>query len=232
MASTEPMTDADPTPARRSPLSKERVLRTAVELADQGGTDAVSMRKLGQALGVDPMSLYHHVRSKDDILDGSVDVVVGEIEVSPAGGDWKAQLRQRVLAARSVMLRHPWAPRVIEDRPDPGPATMRHLEAVLTILREGGFTLGVAHHAMHVLGSRVLGFNQDLFAPSGAPTDPAVGAVVAREMATRYPNIAALAGAVSHDGGLGGCDDDVEFAFGLDLILDGLERLRAGSPPI
>ena len=224
------VTKAGETVAPRVPLSKERVLRTAVELADRGGSEAVSMRKLGQELGVDAMSLYHHVRSKDDILDGIVDVVVGEIALSSPGTDWKPVLRRQVMAARRVMLRHPWAPGVIEARAEPGPATMRYMEAVLTILRDGGFALGLAHHAMHVLGSRVLGFNQDLFDDSAASrADPAVASLMARQLAGTYPYIAELAVAVSHDGGLGGCDDDIEFAFGLDLIIDGLERLRAAG---
>jgi AcrR family transcriptional regulator len=224
------VTKAGETVAPRAPLSKERVLRSAVALADRGGSEAVSMRKLGQELGVDAMSLYHHVRSKDDILDGIVDVIVGEITLSSPGADWKAVLRRQVIAARRVMLRHPWAPGVIEARTEPGPATMRYMEAVLAILRDGGFALGLAHHAMHVLGSRVLGFNQDLFDDSAASrADPEVASLMARQLADTYPYIAELAVAVSHDGGLGGCDDDIEFAFGLDLILDGLERLRAAG---
>jgi AcrR family transcriptional regulator len=219
-----------PAVAPRAPLSKERVLRTAVDLADRGGSEAVSMRKLGQELGVDAMSLYHHVQNKDDILDGIVDVVVGEIDIAPADTDWRTAMRRLVSGARKVMLRHPWAPRVIESRPDPGPATMRYMEAVLAILRDGGFSLDLAHHAMHVLGSRVLGFNQDLFDDSAAVRiDPELAARMAREMADKYPYIAELALAVSHEGGLGGCDDEVEFAFGFDLILDGLERLRAAG---
>ena len=221
------VTQADPNAAPRIPLSKERVLRTAVDLADRGGSETVSMRKLGQELGVDAMSLYHHVQNKDEILDGIVDVVVAEIDVTTTGTDWRVTMRQLVMAARVVMLRHPWAPRVIESRTDPGPATMRYMESVLAILRGGGFSLDLAHHAMHVLGSRVLGFNQDLYDDSDAGRDSPEMAALVRQMEDRYPYIAELALAVSHEGGLGGCDDDVEFAFGLDLILDGLERLRA-----
>ncbi len=223
------VTQAGPNTAARIPLSKERVLRTAVELADRGGSEAVSMRKLGQELGVDAMSLYHHVQSKDDILDGIVDAVVGEIDVSHADADWQTGMRRLVIAARTVMLRHPWAPRVIESRTDPGPATLRYMEAALTILRDGGFSVELAHHAIHVLGSRVLGFNQDLYDNSAVSRGGPEMAALARQMAGTYPSIAELALAVSHEGGLGGCDDDVEFAFGLDLILDGLERLRAAS---
>jgi AcrR family transcriptional regulator len=219
--------NAAPDAAPRIPLSKERVLRAAVELADRGGSEAVSMRKLGQELGVDAMSLYHHVQDKGDILDGIIDVVVAEIDVSPTGADWQTAMRRLAIAARRVMLRHPWAPGVIASRPDPGPATMRYMDAVLAILREGGFSLEVAHHAVHVLGSRVLGFNQDLYNDADAVSmSPEQAAFFAREMAATHPYVAEMALAVSHDGGLGGCDDDVEFAFGLDLILDGLERQR------
>lgn len=224
------VTQAAPNAAPRVPLTKELVLRTAVDLADSGGTEAVSMRKLGQALGVDAMSLYHHVQNKDDVLDGIVDVVVGEIDIPLTDTDWKTAMRRLVSSARTVMLRHPWAPRVIESRTDPSPATMRYMEAALAILRGGGFSLDLAHHAMHVLGSRVLGFNQDLFDDSDmSRISPEQAALLAREMADDYPYIAELAVAVTHDGGLGGCDDDVEFAFGLDLILEGLDRLRAAA---
>lgn len=187
------------------------------------------MRKLGQELGVDAMSLYHHVQNKDDILDGIVDVVVDEIDLARADADWKTTLRRQIMSARTVMLRHGWAPQVIESRSAPGPATLRYMDAVLSILRDGGFSIDQAHHAMHVLGSRILGFNQDLFDDSAAGRDPELAALQARQMAGLYPAIGELALAVSHDGGLGGCDDDVEFAFGLDLILDGLERLRAAG---
>ena len=220
------VTQAGPKASPRLPLSKERVLRTAVDLADRGGSDAISMRKLGQELQVDAMSLYHHVQSKDDILDGIVDVVVGEIDLSPSEADWRTEMRRLVFAARTVMLRHPWAPRVIESRTDPGPATLRFMEAALAILSRGGFSIELAHHAIHVLGSRVLGFNQDLYDDSAVSRGGPEMAALARQMANTYPYIAELALAVSHEGGLGGCDDDIEFAFGLELILDGLERLR------
>jgi AcrR family transcriptional regulator len=224
------VTKADPNAAPRVPLSKDRVLRTAVELADRGGTEAISMRKLGQELGVDAMSLYHHVQNKDDVLGGIVDVVVGEIDVTRTDADWKPALRRLVMTARAVMLHHPWAPRVIEDRTDPGPAQLLYIEAVLAILRGGGFSLDLAHHTIHALGSRVLGFNQDLYDDTEAGRmSPEQAALMARQLAATHPHVAELAVAVSHDGGLGGCDDDVEFAFGLDLILDGLERLRAAG---
>jgi len=219
---------AEPGAASRAPLSKERVLRAAVGLADSGGVEALSMRKLAQALGVEAMSLYNHVRNKEDILDGIVDVVVSEIEVCPRGADWQATMRQQVISARKVLLRHPWAPPVIESRTSTRPAMVGYMNAVIGLLREGGFSIELAHHAIHVLGSRVLGFTQDLFDDS-TELSPEMAAMLARELADNYPYAAEMAMAVSHDGGLGGCDDDLEFEFGLDLILDGFERLRAAA---
>jgi AcrR family transcriptional regulator len=213
----------------RTPLSRERVLRAAVDLADRAGIESLSMRKLGQELGVDAMALYRHVRGKDDLLDGVLDVVVGEIKRPIAGDGWKASLRELSMAARRVMLRHPWALHVLKDRGTSGPASLEHIEAVLAILRDGGFSVEVAHHALHVLDSRIFGFNQALFEDSGAADrSPEVTAAMVRALAG-YPRISELARSVSHDGDLGPCDDDIEFAFGLDLILDGLERQGAAA---
>ncbi|MFL5645717.1 MAG: TetR/AcrR family transcriptional regulator [Chloroflexota bacterium] len=217
------------TDQRRAPLTRGRVLEAAVDLADREGIDAVSMRRLGQELGIEAMSLYTHIRGKEDLLDGMVDVVVAGIPVDTVGPDWRATLRRQILDARGVMLRHRWAARIIETRTAPGLATLGYMEAATGIIRDGGFSVDLTHHAMHVLGSRVLGFNQDLYDDSGTPDEAA--AAFAAQLASTYPNIAAIAGAASHEGGLGGCDDDYEFEFGLDLILDGLERRRAGKSP-
>jgi AcrR family transcriptional regulator len=218
-------TDTEP----RTPLSRERVLRAAIDLADRDGIEALSMRKLGQELGVDAMAIYRHVRSKDDLLDGVVELIVGEIERPLATEDWKAALRQQAMAARRVMLRHPWARRVLEERGTSGPAALAHIEAVLATLLGAGFSIEIAHHALHVLDSRIFGFNQALFEDSG-PADPSPEVVAATMRALAgYPAVTQLAQAASHEGVLGRCDDDVEFAFGLDLILDGLERMRSAK---
>ena len=224
------MTEAAFIAERRAPLTKERVLRAAVDLADRDGIDALSMRKLGQELGVEAMALYRHVRNKDDILDGAIDVVVGEIDIPRPTADWQRSMRKLALAARQVMLRHPWAPPVIVERPEIGPSTLRHINAVMEILRGAGFSLEMAHHAIHVLGSRMLGFTQDPFDDSAdVRPDPETAARLARELGANYPYLGELAAAVSHEGGLGGCDDDFEFEFGLDLILQGLDRKRTGD---
>ena len=213
----------------RTPLSRERVLTVAVALADRDGIDGLSMRKLGQELGVDAMALYRHVKSKDDLLNAIVEMVVGEIERIEPDGPWKPALRGQVMAARRVMLRHPWMRLVLEEQGTIGVAIIGYVEGILAILLEGGFTMDLAHHTLHVLGSRIFGFSQDLFDDSGkVEPSPEAAATIARAMA-QYPRVAELAGSVSHEGVLGACDDDVEFAFGLDLILDGLEQLQRSS---
>ena len=200
-------------------------MTVAIELADRDGIDSISMRKLAQELGVEAMSLYTHVRNKDDLLDGMVDAVIGQIPISADGAGWKASLRQMALAARTVVLRHPWAARTIETRSAPGPAALRYVNAVIGIFREGGFSIAQAHHGLHILGSRALGFTQDLFDDSG-DLDPETAARLADALGATHPYVVEMALAVTHSGALGACDDDAEFEFALDLILDGLARLQ------
>jgi AcrR family transcriptional regulator len=210
---------------RRTQLTRERVVTAGVELADRDGIGSISMRRLAQELGVEAMSLYTHVRNKDDLLDGMVDAVIGEIPTSADGADWKTSLRQMALAARGIVLTHPWAPGPIQSRTTPGPATMRYVNTVLGVLREGGFTIAQTHHALHILGSRLLGFTQDLFDDSG-DLERETAASLASELGAALPYVAEMALAVTHGGALGRCDDDNEFEFALDLILDGLDRLQ------
>jgi AcrR family transcriptional regulator len=213
----------------RTPLTRERILGAAVDVADQGGLEGLSMRRLGQALAVDPMALYRHVRDKDDLLDGLRDVVLGEIPMADPQPDWRAAMRSQTLGAREVMRRHAWGPRLLEDRAQ-GASIIAYVDGILGIFHAGGLSIALAHHALHVLGSRVVGFTQDLFEDAGDPeADPEASAAFARSIAAIHPHVARLAIAVSHEGGLGGCDSDEEFLFGLDLLLDGLERIRAGE---
>ena len=212
---------------RRAQLTRERVVAAGIELADRDGIESISMRRLAQELGVEAMSLYTHVRNKDDLLDGMVDAVIGKIPTSAAGADWKTALRQLSLAARGVVLTHPWAPGPIESRTAPGPAAMQYINTVLGILREGGFTVAQTHHALHILGSRLLGFTQAIFDDSG-DVDPETAAILASQLGDALPYVAEMALAVLHGGALGPCDDDSEFEFGLDFVLDGLDRLRRG----
>lgn len=224
-----PSAAAEARSGRRAPLTRERVLGAAVELADREGLEAVSMRRLGQELGVEAMSLYSHVRGKEDLLAGMADLVVGDVAPPGRSKGWKRTLRATILAARDVMLRHRWAPAVLESRSEPGPATLRYVDAVVGVMRHGGLSVDLCHHALHLLGSRVLGFSQDLF-DDGAEQDAAALAAFAEALADTHPHVVEIALAASHDGGLGPCDDDVEFRYALDLILDGLERRAAAGP--
>ena len=210
----------------RGRLSRERIVAAAIGLADAEGIGAVSMRRLGQELGVDPMSLYRHVGGKDELLGAMTDAVVTQIEPVTDAGGWQASARATMLTARATMVRHPWTAEVIKARPEPTPAELRHLDTLLGILRDGGFGIELTHHAIHVLGSRVLGFSQDLYDDSG-DTPPEEAAAQARALEATHPRLAELAVAVTHDGALGGCDDDDEFVFSLDLMLEGLDRRRA-----
>lgn len=223
-------TRTDPAAARRVPLNRERVLRAAIDLADREGIESLSMRRLGQQLGVEAMSLYNHVAGKEDVLDGVVDLVVGEVDLGPIGDDWKVAARDRILSARRVMLRHPWAAAVIVSRRQPGPRMLGYMDSMGGIMRAGGFSVDLMHHAFHALGSRVLGFSQELFDDSAElEATPEIQELMLRRMAQEYPNITAIMEQVMHDDAsvVGtGCDDQVEFEFALDLILDGFERLR------
>jgi len=228
------------TASARAPLSRARVFRSAVDLVDADGLEALTMRRLAEALDVEAMSLYHHVPNKEGVLDGIVEVIVGEmldavsnLDISRAESDWAAVMRERVLAAREVLLRHPWAPQVIESRRTMIPAVVHYYEGVLAILRRGGFSYDLAHHALHTLGSRVLGFTQELFEPDTPEGDEANEETL-MQLAEQLPNLVGMLSSVSHDAEeatLGWCDDQAEFEFGLDVLLDGLElaRSRRGS---
>lgn len=217
---------------RRTPLSRERVLAAAVDLADTAGIDALTVRRLAESLGVEAMSLYYHVPNKEAILDGIVELVfteiereVGGVEVPETDAAWQAALRARILGARRVMLRHPWAPALLDSRSGLAPTTARYVDSVVGTLRSGGLSYDLIHHAMHALGSRMFGFSQELGEDddSGDDTDLA-------QLAAMVPHLAAMLAVVRHDdpdSTLGWCDDQYEFEFGLDIILDGLARKRA-----
>lgn len=218
---------AQPTERGRRPLSRERVLRAAVALADDAGIDAVSMRRLAQELGVVPMALYKHVASKEELLDGMVDVVVGEIDPPVPSADWQTAVRQRILSARRALRRHPWASRALETRTGPTPIMLAHMESVLAMFRSGGFSVDLTHHVTHALGSRMFGFTQQLF-DNSASNDPVARAAALGHLSGSHPYLAEIAVVGGHDGGLASpaCDDQFEFEFGLDLLLDGFDRLR------
>lgn len=237
-----PRTDADADELAerpRIPLSRRRVLRAAVGIADRDGLDSLTMRRLAQEVGVEAMSLYHHVANKEAVFDGVVEVILEEImaavdkaEAPAPEEDWQAALRARILAAREVLLRHRWAPRVLETRATTSPVFIAYCDHVVGILRAGGFSFDLAHRALHVLGSRALGFAQELFQPDGAQDANTEAAAMMEQMADRFPNLVGMLADAVHndpDGTLGFCDDQFEFEFALDLILEGLERRRAAG---
>ena len=226
-------------PTPRLPLSRERVMRAAVDVADAEGISAVSMRRIGQELGVEAMSLYNHVAGKDALLDAMVEHVAAEVNAAVAdldspdpARDWQGALRARALAARTVMLRHKWVPSVLETRTTMSLDVVRYFDGVVGILRAGGFSHDLTHHSLHALGSRVLGFTQELFDPGDAAADDASEEMLAA-MAAEVPHLVEMLSQVAHDDGpdatLGWCDDQTEFEFGLDVVLDGLERRRAST---
>ena len=216
----------EPNPKPRVRLNRERVLRAAIALADAGGIESLTMRKLGEQLGVEAMSLYNHVASKDDLLDGMVDAVFSEIDLPSGGPDWKTAMRARAISARQALSRHPWAIGLMESRTSPGPATLRHHDTVLGTLREAGFSIKLAAHAYSALDSYSYGFAlQEASLPfdTAEETAEVVQTILARSAADEYPHLTELT--IEHVL-RPGYDYGNEFEFGLDLILDGLERAR------
>jgi AcrR family transcriptional regulator len=209
----------------RIPLNRERVLRAAVAFADESGIGPLSMRRLGEALGVEAMSLYNHVANKDELLDGMVDLVFGEIDLPPGGAGWKAAMRERAVSARQALSRHRWAIGLMESRTSPGPATLRHHDTVIGSLRQAGFSIEMAAHAFSVLDSYIYGFAlQEASLPFHTAEEAAEVAemIMKRMPPDEYPHLTELA--VEHVL-QPGYDYGDEFAFGLDLILDGLTPL-------
>ena len=230
---------AEPGSQPRLPLSKERVLRAAIEIADRSGIESLTMRRLAEELDAEAMSLYYYVASKEVLLDGIADAVVAEIndvvsqiDAPAAGAGWKTAVRRRILAAREVLLRHRWAPRVLETRTNTSLAVLLYMDGLLKLMRDGGFSYDLIHHALHALGSRALGFTQELFDPGSATSDEESAAAL-QSMAAQIPHLVAMFMEVAHDdpdSTLGWCDDQTEFEFGLDIVLDGLDQLRNRLP--
>ena len=210
--------------AERVPLSRDRVLRGAIAVADAGGIAALTIRTLAQELGVKPMSVYHYVANKDEILDGIVDLVFGEFELPAAGGDWRQEMRRRAHSARRVLRTHPWATPLLQSRLNAGPATLRHHNAVIGTLREAGFTVEQTAHAFAMIDSYLYGFAMSETAlPIHGPESVAdlAETMVRRFPADEYPHLFEFT--IEHIM-QPGYDFGAEFEFGLDLILDGLER--------
>jgi AcrR family transcriptional regulator len=209
-------------PRRRTPLTRERVLDAAVRRADESGIESLSMRRLGQELGVEAMALYHHFANKDDLVDSMVDLVFGEIELPPSGPDWRTAMRQRAIAVRDALLRHRWAIGLMESRRRPGPANLRHHDAVIGSLRAAGFDIAMVAHAYSLLDSYIYGF---ALTKMNLPFDTShdVGELAQSMLEPfppdEYPNMVEIL--TSHVM-KPGYDYGDEFEYGLDLILDGL----------
>ena len=213
-------------PRRR--LSRERVLQAAIAHADADGIEALTIRTLAETLEVAPMALYRHIANKDDLIDAMVDVVFGEIGVPASGGDWKTAMRGRAIAVRDALLRHRWAIGLMESRRSPGPANLRHHDAVIGRLRSAGFDIGMAAHAYSLLDSYIYGF---ALTKMNLPFDSDDVADVAENMlqpfpVNEYPNLVEI---LTEHVMKPGYDYGDEFEYGLDLILDGLEMARAGD---
>ncbi|MFB8171080.1 TetR/AcrR family transcriptional regulator [Kitasatospora purpeofusca] len=221
------MTPHTPSPSPQPPrkaLTRQRVLQAAVELADARGLETLSMRRLGEALGVEAMSLYNHVANKDDLLDGMVDLVFGEVDLPSPGDDWHRAMRQRALSMRLALSRHRWAIGLMESRSTPGPATLRHHDAVLGCLRRSGFSLPLTAHAVSVLDSYIYGFAlQEKTLPFDSPQETAelAHSILDGLGDDEYPYLTEIATAHVMRPGYSYGD---EFEFGLDLVLDGLRR--------
>jgi AcrR family transcriptional regulator len=220
-------------PTRRAPLNRERILEAAVGLADREGLDAVTMRRLGQLLGVEAMSLYKHVANKDEILDGMADLVAAEIEVPSRDADWRAAIRLTARSTHAMLLRHQWASTLVESRSTYGPVRLRYVDAVIGVLSAAGFSMPLIARAFMAIDSHTYGFAlQELAWPFDIADAPATASDLARTLpAGEYPNLEAMTDSVIAD------PDSValDFEFGLDLLLDGLEGLRSvrragGSP--
>jgi AcrR family transcriptional regulator len=203
-----------------------RVLEAAVAYADEHGIEALSMRNLSEILGVVPMALYKHVTNKEELIDGMIDVVLAEFEPPQPDLDWKPAIRRRILSARRALLRHPWASSAMETRSTPTPTVLAYMDSMIAMFLAGGFTVDLTHHCMHALGSRMFGFSQELYRGNQADTPDGEAA---RQLALAFPNIAlvALNADHEHSSTVGkGCDDQFEFEFALDLVLDGFDLLH------
>ena len=210
--------------AGRGRLTRERVVRAALLLADSGGLEALTMRRLGEELGVEAMSLYKHVANKEDLLDGMVDLVFGEIDLPADGTDWRPAMRARAVSARAALNRHPWATPLMQSRTAPGPATLRHHDTVIGTLRSAGFSVVLTAHAFSAIDAYVYGFAlQERSLPFGTveQAEEVGRQMFARMPAGEFPHLTELT--VEHIL-QPGYDYGEEFEYGLDLVLDGLER--------
>jgi len=211
----------------RVPLSRDRVLRAAIGIADEGGLESLSMRKLAQELGVEAMSIYYYVANKDEILDGILNFVITEFELAVGGPDWKAAIRRSAVSAHDVLMRHPWACNLMMSVKRVAPARMRYMESLLRRLREAGFSANMTHHAYHALDSHIIGSTLWQAGYSSNTDLEDVAKTFVMKTLRDYPYLAEHA---KEHMSRSKRTDVPEFEFGLDLILDGLEKVRTTRP--
>ena len=222
-------TPAIPRAEPRRRLSRQRLLRAAIAHADAGGLEALTMRQLAEMLEAAPMALYRHIANKDDLIDAMIDVVFSEIGLPSGGAQWKTAMRERAMSLRDVLARHRWAIGLMESRRRPGPANLRHHDSVIGKLRAAGFDIAMAVHAYSLLDSHIYGFaitKMNLPFDTSAEVTAVAQDTLEPFPANEYPNLAEFI--TEHAMGPG-YDYGDEFDYGLDLILDGLERVREAA---
>lgn len=210
--------------SRKASLDRDRVLDAAIALADRVGLEGLSMRRLAETVGVTPMALYKHVSNREDLIDTMVERIVSAFRVTGGGADWKREVRARILAARAVTTCHTWWRTAVETRTMAGPAVLSHMNALMEAMFHGGFSPDLVHHAMHALSTRMWGFTRDVMPTPTLPADPEARDAALSAYAEAYPAIVRMAATASHAGAA--CDEDAEFLFALDILLDGFERLH------
>lgn len=215
------------TAVTRQPLDRARVLHAAIALADEIGLEATSMRRLAEELGVTAMALYKHVANREQLIDGMLDLLVLDIAQATPDLPWKDALRTRILSARAVMNAHPWAQTAIETRTSASPTVLAYMDSLMAIMFDGGLSADLVHHAMHALSTRMWGITRDVLPTPTVPEDPAERAKAMAGFAAAYPAIVRMATTAPHAGAE--CDDDAEFVFALDTLLDGFERRHAAG---
>lgn len=211
--------------AARTPVSRDRVIATAIALADRDGLDAVSMRAVSAELSVVPMALYKHVDGKEDLIAAMIDAIVARYPAAPSGLPWNEAVRWRVLAARDELGIHPWLRGAIENATRRTPTVLAYMDGLAGEFAAGGVSYDLTHYAMHALGHRIWGFSPEAFtaaAAAGPPPDPETIAM----MASTYPHVVSIARAAAESNPSGACDEDAEFEFTLDLLLESFERLH------
>ncbi|WP_045257333.1 TetR/AcrR family transcriptional regulator [Microbacterium hydrocarbonoxydans] len=208
----------------RHPLDRRRVVDAAISLADHDGLDATTMRRLAERLGVTPMALYKHIGSREELIDRMVDRLIEGIPASETVDDWRRTLTARILMTRAVVRAHPWAQDAIETRTLASPVILGYMDSLMAIMFAGGLSADLVHHGMHALSTRMWGFTREVMPTPSVPEDPAALEATLAVFRSDYPAIVRMTTTAPHAGAA--CDDDAEFAFALELLLEGLERRR------